>query len=102
MVMAPEPLPGPPGIETLEMPFQPHELSTIATAKSTSPCQARCRISPITPLTGCRFGLLLTAARFGLLLARVALVALLTGHLRSQQPTPGHPRSARARPPAPV
>ncbi|EUA29162.1 MCE-family Mce1D domain protein [Mycobacterium intracellulare] len=58
------------------MPFQPHELSTIAATSSTSVCHARWRIS---------------------------LIALVTGHLRSQRPTPaasvrrgrGHRRRGR-------
>src|SRR5689334_10788145 len=73
--MAPDPLPGPPGIETWEMPFQPHELNTVAATSKVSPCQARWRISRSAPLTG---------------------------HLQSQQVLAGHLRSARARTPAPA
>src|SRR5690349_15070029 len=91
--MAPEPLPGPPGILTLEMPFQPHELSTIAAISRISPCQLRWRITRSAPRMG---------RRFGLLLARSALVAGLTGHLQSQPVTRARPRSVRARTPAPV
>src|ERR1700727_3273591 len=97
MVYAPAPSPGPPGIATLEMPRHPHELSTMVTASSTRPCQARCRIAR---LSAGRFGLLLaatpliarlSAGRFGLLLAATPLIARLTGpDLRQREPERRH------------
>ncbi len=44
-------MPGPPGIATLEMPRQPHELSKSASTSNTSPCQARWRITRIRAST---------------------------------------------------
>src|SRR5947209_6569184 len=88
-VYAPDPLPGPPGSETFEIPCQPHELSTIAATRKTKLCQVRRRTPLIvTRFTiDCRFCLLLarsalvvriTDSRFCLLLARSALVVRIT------------------------
>src|SRR5947209_1068013 len=106
--MAPEPLPGPPGIATFEMPRQPHELSTSAAINNTRPCQARWRMLR-SPVTGRRLGLLLaptalvarlTGRRLGLLVAPTALVARLTGHPLRQPALADHRRWEPVRPPA--
>ncbi|MGV7984696.1 hypothetical protein PJP10_09480, partial [Mycobacterium kansasii] len=79
-------MPGPPGIDTLEIPRQPHELSISATISNANACQARWRTRPTARLGAQWLGLLfartaliapLGAQWLGLLFARTALIAPL-------------------------